>query len=91
MGYGDRRMKGNRVHKQVSEEQLAMIERFLDDGASMSEACRSAGVDVYTGRRHFPGRSWTRQQAAAHAGMVSKMFRDHRNLRTAYHQIGGAW
>lgn len=46
---------------------------LLAEGASYAEVARTVGWDAETVERHFPGRGWTRREAAAFAGSMSRM------------------
>lgn len=57
--------------QQLTDEQVQRAEELLDDGASNLEVARTIGCDERTIRRRFPGRGWTKQQAAEHSALLS--------------------
>jgi transposase-like protein len=54
------------AHKanRYTPEFLAQAERHLDDGWSIKEIARTYGVNQDRLGKHFPGRGWTKTQAA---------------------------
>jgi len=48
----------------VTEQEIEVMRRLLDDGCSFREVVRSTGRSICTVMRHFPGRGWTPQQAS---------------------------
>jgi hypothetical protein len=57
----------------LTPERLAAIEAMLDDGMPFKEIKRTAGVDMETLRKHFPGRGWTIEQANEHRRVIREL------------------
>lgn len=56
-------------------DELATVERLLDDGASITEAARTVGRSRVGLQKRFPGRCWTKAEAGAWGGMMSAISR----------------
>lgn len=50
--------------KPINKPDFAELARRLDDGWSFKEIQRTYGTTYETMQRHFPGRAWTKAQAA---------------------------
>lgn len=58
--------------RRYTPDDLARIAARLDDGWSFREIERTEKTTWRTIARHFPGRSWTREQIGAHAATLAR-------------------
>jgi DNA-binding CsgD family transcriptional regulator len=63
----------------LTAEQIATVERLLDDGASLTEAARTIGRSPRTVQARFRGRGFTHSQIGQYSQLVRAMRR--RGLR----------
>ncbi|ACI12370.1 DNA binding protein [Mycobacterium phage Fruitloop] len=59
----------------LTADQLEFAEYLLEDGASYQEVARTLGVSRTTIEKHFPGRAWTKRQAAEFTALLKKFRR----------------
>ncbi|QGH77876.1 helix-turn-helix DNA-binding domain protein [Mycobacterium phage Kenuha5] len=59
----------------LTADQLEFAEYLVEDGASYQEVARTLGVSRTTIERHFPGRAWTKRQAAEFTALLKKFRR----------------
>lgn len=59
----------------LADEEIATVERLLDDGASLTEAARSIGrrENALHNNKRFRGRGWTKEQVAEHTAACRRM------------------
>ncbi|AEK08599.1 hypothetical protein PBI_DLANE_55 [Mycobacterium phage DLane] len=71
----DARVMNPRRFTPLTADQLEFAEYLLEDGASYQEVARTLGVSRTTIERHFPGRAWTKRQAAEFTALRKKFRR----------------
>lgn len=54
------------VPRRFTADEIAQVEAMLDDGCSYTEVARTLGRNVTVVLQRWPGRGWTKAQAAAH-------------------------
>jgi DNA-binding NarL/FixJ family response regulator len=59
----------------MSAEELRIAELMLDDGCPVNEVARTLGRSPATICRHFPGRSWSKEQALAYVAEIRRLTR----------------
>ena len=61
--------------RRLTDEQLAIADRLITDGASIAEAARTIGCGVNTLYRHFKGRGFTHSEIGQHSQLMRSMRR----------------
>lgn len=56
----------------ITPEEINRVAQLLQDGTSLKEAAETIGRSRESMRRHFPGQSWTRQQAVEWATVTRR-------------------
>ncbi|QGZ16925.1 helix-turn-helix DNA-binding domain protein [Arthrobacter phage LittleTokyo] len=61
--------------RRPTPEQLEHARQLLEDGASMTDAARSAGVEFQTLKRRWPDKVWTASQVGQYARQLDHLKR----------------
>ncbi|APU93057.1 helix-turn-helix DNA binding domain protein [Mycobacterium phage Bubbles123] len=72
---GDARVMDPELFTPLTQEQKDFARYLLDDGAPYQEVARTLGVSSTTIEKHFPGRAWTKRQAAEFTALLKKFRR----------------